>query len=344
MFVAKFLTFLGILVAFQAAKLVLIYAIRRPKNIAVFGLPTVFGKWISGVLGLLRSPQITLAAHLKAPGKPFAIPTLTNYHICISDLNQIAEVSNAPSHQLSFNDFLAESIYPKYTMEGWQYDAQDPHNKISVSALKNGLRSNLPAVRPILHEILKVAFNEETTSKQDERGWINISAAAVGHRVAGNLNARVILGEKLASDRGNVEAALQYAWDAAITTEVMRFTPSILQDPIAFLTMRWSGASRKLERRVSSLVEERLRPLAIQMESEKPLDCIQWMIDAAKKQKHQEHVDVRRITQRTLGFLFAAAHQTPMVSNQSPNKISGTDQQLSSLPLLFTISANTQSI
>jgi len=74
-------------------------------------------------------------------------------------------------------------------------------------------------------------------------------ASAATHRIAGKLNCFVILGEKLgesllvlqysprvhkfssslASDPSLAQATLQFAHDAAITSELMRFTPSILQ-------------------------------------------------------------------------------------------------------------------
>ena len=74
-------------------------------------------------------------------------------------------------------------------------------------------------------------------------------ASAASYRIAGKLNCFVILGEKLgespliqqhcprmhdclpssANDPFLAQATLQFAYDAAITSELMRFTPSILQ-------------------------------------------------------------------------------------------------------------------
>lgn len=73
--------------------------------------------------------------------------------------------------------------------------------------------------------------------------------SAASYRIAGELNCFVILGEQLsesplmqqyspsmykclsslANDHSLVQATLQFAHDAAITSELMRFTPSILQ-------------------------------------------------------------------------------------------------------------------
>lgn len=74
-------------------------------------------------------------------------------------------------------------------------------------------------------------------------------AGAASYRIAGTLNASVMMGEKLcesplmqnyfayvynaylyvASDPDLQQATLQFAHDAAITTQLMRLTPAILQ-------------------------------------------------------------------------------------------------------------------
>ena len=89
----------------------------------VVGLTTIFGKWFTSLLCLLKGPEIILKAYQKvgrtgshdgstlnveqATGKAFAIPTL-NYYICVSGIEQINELRNAPSHQFSFMEFLEE--------------------------------------------------------------------------------------------------------------------------------------------------------------------------------------------------------------------------------------------
>lgn len=128
-----------------------------------------------------------------------------------------------------------------------------------------GLRSNLPALRKGLQERLEKAFDHEIHGPKDSNGisfcslknphmlsatgWIRMPASAASYRIAGKLNCFVILGEKLgesplmqryslrmhsclislASDPALAQATLQFAYDAAITSELMRFTPSILQ-------------------------------------------------------------------------------------------------------------------
>lgn len=76
-----------------------------------------------------------------------------------------------------------------------------------------GLRSNLPALRTGLQEVLTTAFEREMGGSTDSDGsfsafsknshmltaigWINMPASAASFRIAGKLNCFVILGEKL---------------------------------------------------------------------------------------------------------------------------------------------------
>ena len=111
-----------------------------------------------------------------------------------------------------------------------------------------GLRSSLPALREGLQEKITSAFRRETGGSKD---WVRMRAGAASYRVAGAINCFVILGEKLgesfgatvlytyprssllvANDPSLAQAALQFAQDAAITTELMRFTPTMFQGSV----------------------------------------------------------------------------------------------------------------
>ncbi|CAD6591006.1 MAG: hypothetical protein ASARMPREDX12_004887 [Alectoria sarmentosa] len=230
----------------------------------------------------------------KAAGKPFAIPTLTNYYVCVSDAKQINEMRKAPSHQLSFRNFLQETVWPQHTrlssLEGSNHD-----NNVSTLALTMGLRSNLPALRKGLQGRLQEAFEHEIRGSKDSNGWIKMPASAASYRIAGKLNCFVILGEKLANDPFLAQATLQFAYDAAITSELMRFTPSILQ--------------RFLQERISREIRERLSSQSRAEEADKEqLDCIQWTINAFRR---SNEMSLTGTLERSMGFLFASAHQVP---------------------------------
>jgi hypothetical protein len=59
---------------------------------------------------LLRSSSISVIIlnFLQAGGKAFAVPTLANYHVYVSNPDQVKDLNNAPGRQLSFNGVLAD--------------------------------------------------------------------------------------------------------------------------------------------------------------------------------------------------------------------------------------------
>lgn len=102
--------------------------------------------------------------------------------------------------------------------------------------------------------------------------------------------------------------------------------------------MHWSGAYRILQERISGEIRERLndrnRSRAEDADKERvessfvmkgqradmaQLDCIQWTINAFRR---SNEMSLSGTLERTMGFLFASAHQVPPVGARS-NEING---------------------
>ncbi|KAI9659175.1 MAG: hypothetical protein M1831_003757 [Alyxoria varia] len=282
------------------------------RSMYIAGLPTTFGRWLSAFASLFYYPSLVRKAYLKMGCEPFAIPTLSNYHIFVSDQQKITELSNAPVAQLSFNAFLAESLSPEHTMNGFRFEDSDPHNKIAVSTLKNRLRSKMVDLGPGLQDMIELVFTKVTSVGKDSEGWINVSAASVGHQVAAHLNCFVILGEKMARDPGVTKAAMRYARDAAITSEVLHFAPDAMKGFIAYLIMNGSGAYKQLERAIVEEARVRMdKDCDPHNDQTQPEDCLQWTIEALRGM--DEERKIVEMTRRLLSLLFAAAYQAPML-------------------------------
>lgn len=106
----------------------------------------------------------------------FAIPALDQYHVFVSDPEQISEVSDAPLTQLSFNAAIDEvgqilclcSSYsklkywqqfsPHLLFNGFKFDSKDPRYVVPLHALTVQLRDNLQALVPTLQKRLDCIF------------------------------------------------------------------------------------------------------------------------------------------------------------------------------------------
>ena len=134
---------------------------------------------------MFASKYITLDE--QAAGRLYAVPTQSNYQICVSSPEQINEINNASEDQLSLNAALTdvssrptflsctlvnsvENAFLVYTVHGFKHEKSDPHNKASVVALKARLRAHLPALRPSLQKILEDAFSDVNTQEKNLDG------------------------------------------------------------------------------------------------------------------------------------------------------------------------------
>ena len=96
--------------------------------------------------------------------------------------------------------------------------------------------------------------------------------------------------------------------------------------------MGWSGALRTVVDSLYTLVEHRLKETRIDdalppnhvchsatgilsysmiLTENQQLDCVQWIVDSSRGKERS----VTKIVQLVVGFVFASAHQMPMVGN-----------------------------
>ncbi|KAI9685464.1 MAG: hypothetical protein M1820_010805 [Bogoriella megaspora] len=198
-------------------------------------------------------------------------------------------------------------------MAGFSFDLYDPHNTIAVSALKTGLRGSaaLSRIQPSLESTLEAAFNRQCINDWNAEQPTYVSAAKIMHRIVGTLNARIILGEELASDPRTLDAALQYTLDGPIAAQFLRQIPCFLHGPVSSLIIGWTGAQRTLIKQIRRTVQERLSLPRSEDIKVQPTDCIQWIIEVEKKMEGKL-LNVEEISKRTLSLLFGAAHQAPV--------------------------------
>ncbi|KAH8654976.1 cytochrome P450 [Tricladium varicosporioides] len=281
---------------------ILVEQYHRPNQVSLGCSRTLLGRWLTILKCSFDTPSIVSEGFRKAQGKAFAVPTLNNYHVYLSNSDHIKELNNAPAKQLSFNGVLADVVFPKYTMHGYSYNPEDPQNSWSVATLKSGLRSNLPVMRKDLQRLLELNFDREIQGKPSADGWIKISPSSVVHRVLCSLNTHMILGEELAKNPRNVKAAADYARDAVITTETLQRIPSIFHPGEYLDELEWRGkAVEKIDR------DSGTQPAFETYEGEAYF--VQWMIDSPRKDQDGSTL---AIAQRTLGFIFGSAYQMPM--------------------------------
>ena len=275
------------------------------------GSTTIIGIWVTAFKQMLHQPSMVAQAYEKARGKPFTLPTLTNYHHLVSSPHHLKELSNAKDDHLTMNGFFNDTFFPKYTLHGFSYDPADPHNRASVQTMRGKVRASLPSLHERLESAFRGAFLEQLEQKPKHDGWAALPVYSMSFHIASAMYTVNILGPELASIPEIAKAARQYAKDAAISTQVLALLPTSWHPVVGNVLMGWSGAMKKLYGKIEGVVKERLQQKLDVAEPEtKPLDCIQFIMDIWKGP--EEH-RIERVTQLVLGLIFASAHQVPML-------------------------------
>jgi cytochrome P450 len=207
---------------------------------------------------------------------------------------------------------------PKYTMNGLEVDDRMSVNgNIHSRALQVELRSHLGVLQYPLSERIAAIFTEEMTSGTPLPGdWRLLHSFPVAKRLITAVNSLVFFGDEVSHDSTFLKAALDYPEDLMVTAEAIRFIPTCLASLVAPHLMGRYEASRVLVNRLTPLVEQRLRCAYLAdadvNSPSKPLDCIQFFVDASMRKKSKEPWSAQKLVQALLGVWFASVHQPSM--------------------------------
>jgi cytochrome P450 len=207
---------------------------------------------------------------------------------------------------------------PKYTMNGLEVDDRMSGNgNIHSRALQVELRSHLGVLQYPLSERIAAIFAEEMTSGTPLPGeWRLLQSFPVAKRLITAVNSLAFFGDEVSHDPAFLKAALDYPEDLMVTAEALRFIPTCLASFAAPRLMGRYEASRILVNRLTPLVEQRLRCAYLAEtdtdSSSKPLDCIQFFVDASMRKRSKESWSAQKIVQALLGVWFASVHQPSM--------------------------------
>ncbi|KAL8962961.1 MAG: hypothetical protein Q9193_000718 [Seirophora villosa] len=166
----------------------------------------------------------------QASGKLFTIPAIGKYVVFVSTKEQVEEASSAPIDQLSFNEAIDEQFRPHIIFNGFRFDPKDPRYSVPINAMKVRMRDNLPALIPRLVAYTNKSFQDELPKKGQHSEWIEISPHGFCQKVVEQMNCVLLLGEDTANDPALVKTVMRYTRDVVMTGEILRFTPSALQE------------------------------------------------------------------------------------------------------------------
>lgn len=188
-------------------------------------------------------------------------------------------------------------------------DRMSANGNLHSRVLRVVLRSYLGHLQQPLYQVICTTSAQLFGSgRKTVTGWTELQSFSWAKEIVAAANSRAFFGETLSSNPEFLKAALDYPEDLFKTAEVLRLIPSVLAPFIAPILMRQHRASKVLVEHLTPVIEQRLhqnRPND-DLPGEKPVDCIQFFIDANLK---KDIWSAHKLTQVLLGIWFAALHQ-----------------------------------
>ncbi|KAK8104722.1 cytochrome P450 [Apiospora kogelbergensis] len=233
----------------------------------------------------------------------------------VSSDAQIKELVEAPETVLSLHAVAKDLFKPKYTMNDFEvHDQMAANGSMHFRVLRTLLTASLPRIMPELRQVSHVALQRELAkgsigsqgcnylAPSREDGWTKLHLFDTAKRLVSAVNSHIFFGEELTNDADFRDAALAYPQDVFVTGEILQFTPSLFA--------RRGKAMKTLLRYLVPVVDKRIKSRDLDIPpSEKPRDCIQWVIDSSPT---KERWTTKKTVQEILALWFGSVHQLSM--------------------------------
>ncbi|GAB1316846.1 hypothetical protein MFIFM68171_07056 [Madurella fahalii] len=252
---------------------------------------------------LFKARELYLDGYRKFKDSIFRIVTSNKYTVIVVPPKFLAELRKLPDDVVSFDGAVEQTMHAKYTglMTG---QTMIPHT------IKTSLTPALVRLNPSIADEVQHSFHAELPPCDD---WTEVNINQKLLRIVALVSGRVFIGPELSRSEEYLDAAINY------TVELMQARRAI---ELVRPWLRPFKASRlpevrKLGRRMAQ-ADRFLRPIVAarrrMMDSEKPDDMLQWIMDAQDKFKQYTTEELARIQ---LGISFAAIHTTTLTTTNA---------------------------
>ena len=239
------------------------------------------------------------------------MPAIGKYFILITNRERHEEVAIAAHDHLSLYANVDEQFPPGIVFKGFRFDDHDAMHAMPRRAVNVRLAEHLPDLIGPLQKEVDAIFRKTFPEKEMQRvGSKIISPHRHANDMVAHLNSVLFAGRQLTDNPVFLRAAKRFAGDVAHTSEVLRYLPFWLHTLVGRLIMGWSGARRVLDHEITALIKKRIDQAGSGTVAEKPVDVIQWMLDACRKKTAPTVVPM--LVQYTQALIFGSAHLLPM--------------------------------
>ncbi|KAG9237433.1 cytochrome P450 [Amylocarpus encephaloides] len=294
-----------LIVAYELRRMIVVFRNRRPQNVKVIGMPSIFGNWLTSIRYCYASQEVHNKAYKEGKGEPYAIPTRRRYQVCVSSQKLVEEFSTASIHQVSLRHALWERAFPEQTIDGLSVDNIDKNGSLSQKVFRHQARLHLPSMQSLLQQRLDEGFASEIDSHKTKGEWMYISSSGALNRLVTKINNIIIVGDELAQNQQFFESIVKYIMAAGICEEVLQFTPKAIAPMVGWMIMRGTRIVQNVNKFLIPLAHERAKNRDSEDKSHK--DTVEWIMKARPKASPEE------VAQQTLAYVFGGAYQMPIL-------------------------------
>ncbi|KAI4141695.1 MAG: hypothetical protein L6R39_005229 [Caloplaca ligustica] len=202
------------------------------------------------------------------------------------------------------SDKKQQMLQPRYTMRGFEWkDQRGVEGTGFVRALRSLMTAQLPKLLPSLRHALENEIAAELGHGRLVDGATHIQIFPSMKRIVAKTNSLFFFGDELCW--AFTDAALQYPQDVFVAGEVIRSLPQILASLAASLITQRHRASRAMFEHLAPVVERRLA-IRGQEGPDKPVDCMQYLIDTSPRKPQWS---VSRTIGEIMAVWFSSVHQ-----------------------------------
>ncbi|KAI6785534.1 Ent-kaurene oxidase-like protein [Emericellopsis cladophorae] len=251
--------------------------------------------------------KILNEAYLKHKGSMFRVQTLNEERVVLSP-SYIEEINKSvPEGTLNVTDGLSERLMGPYTKLDVVFNS-DMH----IEVCKSPLTQNLPKLVAPLHEEAEYWLKQRIPG--DGQSELNVHDIIV--RVISGTATRMLSGPVASRDPEWLESAALYSYDVVVVAQTLRHFHPLLRPFVSpFLDSKKKlgkhlGVAQKTFR--GQFTERKKQQESDQKSgnSDKPVDMVQWMVDAAKGNDRNLDVLAMNMLFMTLAGVHTSANTT----------------------------------
>ncbi|KAK7409073.1 hypothetical protein QQX98_008734 [Neonectria punicea] len=236
----------------------------------------------------------------------FRITTSRNSSIVVLSPNFLPELKKLSDDVVSMSAAVDETMESKYTRI-------DTYVPIVPHTIKGSLTPSLVHLNPTIAEEVREALDLEMPKGKD---WTEVNIHHVLLRVVAMASGRVFIGPELCRTEQYLDSAINY------TMEVMGAQRAVqsLRPWLRPILANRLPQVKKLDHRIKEAEEfmapviKRRQEAAADPSFEKPMDMLQWIMDAQPKFSDKTSQNLAKVQ---LGISFAAIHTTTLTATNA---------------------------